>query len=220
VKLLHQHLSIQDVFIRPPLAIDGPRPEIAGNGKFSPYFDEFDGGVDGCHISAIVPTSEGNVWRNRKTFNSQNVLLYIGFNLEIYYILGGWEGSAHDGLVLEHALLDGFPRLRKKLVDAAYTQTREFIKPYPGTRYHLKEWGSGPERPQNYKELFNLRHAMLRNCSERGNGVWKKRFPVLSNMLHFPIPFQVKLVKVAACLHNWIRRHASFEDDEFDGMTG
>lgn len=212
-------MSIIPIFIRPPINIDGPRPEIENDPKFSPYFDEFDGGVDGCHIQAIVPLSSGNVWRNRKGFNSQNVLIYFGFDLQIYYILAGWEGSAHDGNVLDDAIDKGFPRIRKKLVDAAYTQTKEFIKPYPGQRYHLKEFGPGPERPQNPMELFNLRHSMKRNCSERGNGVFKKRFPVLSHMLHFKIEFQVQLIQVAACIHNWIRRHNSFEDDEFDRMT-
>jgi hypothetical protein len=34
-------------------------------------------------------------------------------------------------------------------------------------RYHVREQGAANERPQNYKELFNLRHAQLRNHIEK-----------------------------------------------------
>lgn len=112
-----------------------------------------------------------------------------------------------------------FHAREKKFVDAAFKQTSEFIKPYPSTRYHLKEWGSDLERPQNMKELFNLRHAMCRNCAERGMGVVKKRFPILTNMLHYDIEMQVKLAQCAFCLHNFIHRHKDYEPDEFDNLS-
>ena len=176
-------LSIQTYFIRPPLPRLGPNPLIADDPKFSPYFDDFDGGVDGTHVPAVVTAAEAPVWRNRKGWTSQNVLTYFGFDLNVLFLHAGWEGTSHDAQVLTHALQHGFPRNGKKLVDAAYTQTREFIKPYRGGRYNLNEWGAAEQRPQNYKELFNLRHAMMRNCAERGIGVCKKRFPILSRML-------------------------------------
>ncbi|KAL4583722.1 hypothetical protein LXL04_008305 [Taraxacum kok-saghyz] len=39
------------------------------------------------------------------------------------------------------------------------------MTPYRGVRYHLKEYSS--RAPQKAKELFNLRHASLRNAIER-----------------------------------------------------
>jgi len=176
-------LSIQPYFIRPPLPHDGPNPFVSGQSKFSPYFDEFDGGVDGTHVPAIVTATEASVWRNRKGWTSQNVLTYFSFNCDVLYIHAGWEGSSHDAQVLTHALQNGFPRHGRKLVDAAYTQTREFIKPFRGVRYTLNEWGPAEQRPDNHRELFNLRHAQMRNCAERGIGICKKRFPILSKML-------------------------------------
>lgn len=212
-------VSQLDSFIRPPLPHDEPLDGIMDNPKFSPYFDEFDGAVDGTHVPAVVPSSQFRVMRNRKHEITQNVLVYMGFNLQCYYILAGWEGSAHDANVLEDAKSKGFPAGGKKFVDAAFTQTHEFVKPYRGVRYHLSEWGPAELRPQNKEELFNLRHAMKRNCVERGIGVVKKRFPVLCNMLHFSMELQVKLVLCAFALHNFIIRHATFEDDEFDNLT-
>jgi DDE superfamily endonuclease len=52
------------------------------------------------------------------------------------------------------------------------------ITPYRGERYHLKEYSKNP--PQNHRELFNLRHASLRNSIERAFGVLKKCFPIIA----------------------------------------
>ncbi|XP_076938393.1 uncharacterized protein LOC143606535 [Bidens hawaiensis] len=49
--------------------------------------------------------------------------------------------------------------------------------PYRGVRYHLKEHST--RAPENAKELFNLRHASIRNSIERAFGVLKKRFPII-----------------------------------------
>jgi len=53
------------------------------------------------------------------------------------------------------------------------------LTPYRGVRYHLKETARANQRPKNPKELFNLRHASLRNAIERIFGVVKRRFPIL-----------------------------------------
>ena len=65
------------------------------------------------------------------------------------------------------------------LVDAGYANTTQFLAPYRGTRYHLQEQGRANQKPRDYKELFNLRHAQLRNHIERVIGILKMRFPVL-----------------------------------------
>src|SRR6266496_3074938 len=68
--------------------------------------------------------------------------------------------------------------------------------------------------PQNPKELFNLRHASLRNAIERIFGVLKKRFKVLTHQVEYPYKIQVRLIKVLCCLHNIIRIVGG--DDWFD----
>ena len=60
-------------------------------------------------------------------------------------------------------------------------------------------------RPRNYKELFNFRHAQLRNVIERIFGVMKKRFRVLLLPQEYPIVTQVQLVSALAVVHNFIR---------------
>lgn len=40
----------------------------------------------------------------RKHTTTQNVLAAVDFDLRFTYVLAGWEGSAHDALILSDAL--------------------------------------------------------------------------------------------------------------------
>jgi DDE superfamily endonuclease len=60
-------------------------------------------------------------------------------------------------------------------------------------------------RPRNYKELFNFRHAQLRNVIERIFGVMKRRFRVLLLAQEYSIETQVQLVSALTVVHNFIR---------------
>jgi hypothetical protein len=121
----------------------------------------------------------------------------------------GWEGSASDARVLHDALNHGFqvPPGKFLLVDAGYANTTEFIAPYRGTRYHLQEQGRAKQKPRNYKELFNLRHAQLRNHIERAIGILKMRFPILKTGSHYPVNKQIDISIACCVLHNFIRLH-------------
>lgn len=43
-------------------------------------------------------------FRGRKHTITQNVLAAVDFDLRFTYVLAGWEGSAHDALILSDAL--------------------------------------------------------------------------------------------------------------------
>jgi hypothetical protein len=43
-------------------------------------------------------------FRGRKHYPTQNVLVVVDFDLRFTYVLAGWEGSAHDSVVLQDAL--------------------------------------------------------------------------------------------------------------------
>ena len=43
-------------------------------------------------------------FRSRKTHCTQNVMAAVHFDLRFTYVLAGWEGTAHDALVLRDAL--------------------------------------------------------------------------------------------------------------------
>ena len=49
---------------------------------------------------ARVPTSISAAFQGRKDGTTQNVLAAVDFDLKFTYVLAGWEGSAHDALIL------------------------------------------------------------------------------------------------------------------------
>jgi hypothetical protein len=143
-------------------------------------------------------------------------MVVCNFDLNITYVSAGWEGSATDARVLRSAMNTPVGKFQVPpgkfyLVDGGYANTPSFLAPYRKVRYHLKEFGRGHRRPQNYKKLFNHRHAIARNHAERVLGVLKKRFPILKVATFHKLENQVKIPSAAAVLHNIIR---SMDGDE------
>ena len=55
-------------------------------------------------MRASVPKDIEHAFRGRKSFATQNVMAAVDFDLRFTYVLAGWEGTAHDALVLRDAL--------------------------------------------------------------------------------------------------------------------
>ena len=53
---------------------------------------------------ARVPKRISAAFRGRKVGTTQNVMAAVDFDLKFTYVLAGWEGSAHDALILANAL--------------------------------------------------------------------------------------------------------------------
>ena len=122
---------------------------ILRNTKFSPYFDNCVGALDGTHIRTTVRGEEAKrSWRNRYSYISTNVLAACDFSLGFVYVRPGYEGSANDQNVLNNALEDNFviPKDRFYLADAGYGAHPGLRLPFRGVRYHLKEWGRANTR--------------------------------------------------------------------------
>jgi len=71
------------------------------------------------------------------------------------------------------------------------------LPPYRGTRYHLKEWIGNT--PQNYKDLFNIRHSRARNVIERSFGVLKKGWSILRTPSFFISKHKLELLMFVSC---------------------
>lgn len=153
------------------------------------WFKNSIGALDGMHIPVTVSAEDRPRYRNKKGDISTNVLGVCGPDLRFIYVLPGWEWLAGDSRVLRDALRRQnclhIPNGKYFLVDVGYTNGPGFLAPYRGTRYHLNEWIRNT--PQNYKELFNLRHASARNVIERSFGVLKKRWSILRTPSFFDI---------------------------------
>lgn len=213
-------LSCKDIFFVPVKPGDPVSPYIQNSYRYFPYFENCVGAFDGTHIPAVPPLDERFVFRNRKGVISQNVLAVADFDLTFTYALTGWEGSAHDGRVLNDSKTKGFPSVQGKffLADAGYGLARDCLTPYRGVRYHLKEWALGNRKPQNKEELFNHRHSSLRNVIERIFGVLKKRFPLLVCMHSYPFTVQQDLVECAMIFHNFIRHQQRYDDQFYENL--
>ncbi|TVU11766.1 hypothetical protein EJB05_45368, partial [Eragrostis curvula] len=209
-------------FLRAPDP-DQVHPKIQDNPRYYPFFKNCLGAIDGTHIPISISSEKAAPFRNRKGTLSINVMVACDFDLNITYISSGWEGSATDSRVLRSAMSKGFKVTAGKfyLVDGGYANTSSFLAPYRGVRYHLKEFGAGHRRLQNTKELFNHRHALLRNHVERVLGVLKKRFPILKVHTFHMMKNQVKIPEAAAIFHNLIRALGGDEewlDDQPDNI--
>lgn len=89
-------------------------------------------------------------------------------------------------------------------MDGKYANIPGFIAPYPGVSYSHLEFGGG-FHPRDARELFNQRHSILRNVTDRTFAALKERFPILMSAPPYPLTTQVKLVVAACALHNYIR---------------
>ncbi|KAF2302879.1 hypothetical protein GH714_010073 [Hevea brasiliensis] len=138
------------------------------------------GAIDGTHIRVKVSPSEAPKYR----------------------------GTASDSRILKNALTRQcpikIPEGKYYLVDAGFMLRSGLITPYRGERYHLKEYSRNP--PRNARELFNLRHASLRNAIERAFGVVKKRFPIIASYIepHYGVEKQKEIILACCILHNYL----------------
>jgi hypothetical protein len=157
-------------------------------------------------MPVVVPKEVVEAYRNRKGFVSTNTLLACDWDLKITFIFPGVEGIAHDSTVLYFSnFLQNIPIGVYVLADAGYPLTDKILTPFRKVRYHLKEWGNCGVRPQNMKELFNLRHAKARNHVERTIGILKRRFAVLRKPMEYEMDTILSAIFACALLHNFIR---------------
>ena len=99
------------------------------------------------------------------------------------------------------------------LVDCGFPNRRQFLAPFRGVRYHLQDFLGQGRDPKTSNELFNHRHASLRNTIERIFGIFKSRFTIFKIAPPFPYDTQAELVLACAGLHNFLRKEC--RSDEF-----
>ncbi|KAL1535062.1 hypothetical protein AAHA92_31162 [Salvia divinorum] len=205
------HLVLRAILKLHPLLI--PKSEPVPNGCTDPRWKHFQGcigALDETYINVLVSNVDKPRYRTRKGQISTNTLAACDRNMRFLYFLPGWEGSAGGSRVLRDAINreeDGLhvPRGNYFLCDNGYANSEGFLTQYKGVRYHLKEWGVGAQRPQNARELFNLRHTRARNIIERAFAVLKMRWGVLRSATFYPIKIQIRMIMACFLLHNFIR---------------
>ncbi|WVZ83563.1 hypothetical protein U9M48_030695 [Paspalum notatum var. saurae] len=115
-RYFHQALyavgELRNDLIVPPTT--NVHPRILNSHRWYPYFKDCIGAIDGTHVLARVPL--------KKHTTTQNVLVAVDFDLRFTFVLAGWEGSAHDALILADALerADGLTVPQGKLAKHTY----------------------------------------------------------------------------------------------------
>ncbi|XP_057797082.1 uncharacterized protein LOC131013093 [Salvia miltiorrhiza] len=197
-------LKLHGIFLAKPQ----PVPEDSNDPRWK-WFKGCLGALDGTYINIVVPNVDKPRYRSRKGTICTNTLAVCDRNMKFVYILTGWEGSAADSRVLRDAVnrVHGLkvPRGNYYLCDNGYANSEGFLSPYKGVRYHLKEWGPESVRPQNAKEMFNMRHTKARNVIERAFGLMKMRWAILRSASYYPVHVHNRLVMCCFLLHNFIR---------------
>ncbi len=181
---------------------------INNNSNFN-AFEGAMGAMDGTHIKIKVNDELKDKFRNRKGYVSTNVLIFCNFDMLVLYAYVGVEGKAHDGWVLNEIHNKGFqlPAGKFSLNDCGYSLKRgKYLTPYKCVRYHIKEWERAQYDYRNKEEIFNHRHAQLRNVVERFNGVFKQKFKILRDgAMNYNIHRTFKIIYCCIAIHNFIR---------------
>lgn len=219
--VLYALLPLYDDFVKPPRdEIPSQLTRTEQDWNKLQEFHNVQGAIDGTHIPAFLPPAEKGPFHNRKGFITQNVLAGCTLDLLFFYVLPGWEGSAHDARILKYAREHDppFPQPSSSyvyLADAGYSLRPGILVPYKKVRYHLREQAQASQQPRTKEELFNLRNAQIRNAIERIFGVLKKRFRILDTAPQYTFDLQRKLILVLCALHNFIRILANGKEDAF-----
>ena len=213
-------LPLYDDFVKPPRnKIPTPLTRTGHHWNKLCQFHNVGGAIDGTHVPAFLPPAEKRPYGNGKGIITQNVLAGCTLDLLFFYVLSGWEGSAHDARVLKYALEQDrtFPQRSSTniyLANAGYSLRPGILVLNKKVRYHLREQALASQQPQTKEELFNLRHAQLRNTIERLFRVLKKRFRILDTPPKYSFDLQRKLILVLCALHTfiWILANGKEED--------
>lgn len=105
---------------------------ILSESKFWPYFRDAVGAIDCTHLM-VAPPEEDKAWyRDRDGHLSQNVLAICSFDMLFQYMLSGWEGSAADSLIFEHAIRRDLvlPEGKYLIADAGFPGCDSLLVPY------------------------------------------------------------------------------------------
>lgn len=176
-------------------------------GKYQPYFEYTVGALDSSYINAQAKIKDVYRYRNRKGYLSQNVLAIVDYKRLFTFVLPRQEGSAYNRRILYNAV-DYYsfraPDRIYYLADARYSNSRLTLTLYRGVRYYLREVQIAGLKLENTKELYNLRHSLLRNVVERIFGIFKRRFQIFKAALEFLYLIQTRLVYAYIALYNFL----------------
>lgn len=168
------------------------------------------GAIDCTHVKIVSPGGENaEIYRNRKGYFSLNCQVVGSADLKIIDLVSRWPGSTHDSHIFENSsvkmkLANGEMGNGVLLGDQGYSLKKYLLTPLGD--------------PQNEVErMYNEAQIRTRNTIERLFGIWKRRFPILSNGIRCNINMAQMIIVACAVLHNIAidQKEENFEENEY-----
>ncbi|XP_066585460.1 putative nuclease HARBI1 [Prorops nasuta] len=168
------------------------------------------GAIDCTHIrlSHVRLYSQGEVYRNRKSYFSLNVQAIVGPNMEFLDLVPEWPGSQHDSIIFQNSR--SFVRFQQQKVSGMLVGD----KGYPALTFLLTPFRNPVSLEE---ERYNEIHSRTRMVVERTFGVWKRRFPCLSNGLTLKLQTCTSIITATAVLHNLLLMYNEILPEAEDG---
>ncbi|XP_029440514.1 putative nuclease HARBI1 [Rhinatrema bivittatum] len=153
--------------------------------------------VDCTHVALIPPSTEEEVYRNRKQQHSMNMQVACDHQHVITNVFAKFPGSSHDAHILNQSPLAEYMRAEGSsdgwlLGDSAYTLETWLMTPF----LHPREAS---------QDAYNRAHRTTHRAMERTLALLKARFRALDNSkgaLPFTPEKVCKIFTVCCMLHN------------------
>ncbi|KAK8938359.1 hypothetical protein KSP39_PZI011473 [Platanthera zijinensis] len=199
--------------------------EIARNNMFMPYFKDCIGVIDSTHVKARVPLNDKIIYTEKTECLTQKVFAVCDFNMCFTFVVTGCEGTTQDGVILKQVMREPSYHFPVPLPGKYYLMNspspwrRGFLRPYKESMI-LPDFSPFCGFSHDHQQAFNQRYYALHSVIKRAFQIWKKKWIVLHDMSNFSFEKQRLIVAATMTLHNFIRKHPSQSDPDFQECEG
>lgn len=158
-------------------------------------FPQTIGAIDCTLVKIQSPGGDdAEIFRSRKGFFALNVQTVSDAQLKIRNIVARWPGSVHDQTIFNNS------NLKRQFEGGRYDKYLLVgDSGYRIQKYLMTKLENTNTRPEN---LYNESIIRTRNVVERQYGVWKRRFPILSQGIRLRVETAMTVIVATAVLHN------------------
>lgn len=141
-KILKACLHLYIKYVKLPSLPPQLATRVSHDCKYTPYFDNCLGALDGTYISMHILEHKCHSYQNQKRWLLQNVLTACDFDMRFWFILPAWEGSTYNSKILKDAINRKrfvVPKGKYWLADVRYSNSNYLFTPSKGVCYHIKK---------------------------------------------------------------------------------
>ncbi|KAA0046509.1 retrotransposon protein [Cucumis melo var. makuwa] len=163
-----------------------------------------------------VPQTDSPTYRSHKRQIATNVISVCDTKGDFVYVLAIGKDTQQMHAFFGMLLHDQTDNKFYYLYYAGYPNTKGFLAPYRGQRYHLQDWRGVGNTPTSAKEYFNMKHSFARNVIVLMFGLLKGCWAILRGKSYYPLKVQCRTILACCPLHNLINREMTNGEDLYD----